>query len=46
MNELTFLASVIPSELTGLLVNKLALEYCSPPSPFAIAAAESSWFLS
>lgn len=36
MNELTFLASLMPSELTGLF-NKLALEYCSPPSPFAIA---------
>ncbi len=35
MNELTFLASWMPSELTGLF-NKLALEYCSPPSPFAI----------
>lgn len=36
MNEPTFLASLMPSELTGLF-NKLALEYCSPPSPFAIA---------
>lgn len=35
-NNLTFLASLIASELTDLF-NKLALEYCSAPSPLAIA---------
>lgn len=33
----------MPSELPGLF-SKLALEYCSPPSPFAIAEYLVSWF--
>lgn len=33
----------MPSELPGLF-NKLALEYCSPPSPLAIAENLASWF--
>lgn len=36
MNEPTFLASFMSSELVCLF-NKLELEYCSPPSPFAMA---------
>lgn len=32
----TFLASEMPSELPGF-VNKLALEYCSLPSPLAMS---------
>lgn len=41
MNLLTLLASWMPSELPGLF-NKLAFEYCSAPSPFAMAEITSS----